>query len=615
MKLKDTTALTSFKYIWLLKRIFPYIKNVLGRVILGFIVAIPVGLLDGIMALALTPYMDYVLAKKDFVWGGMTILNHTIPGVSISYSALAVGVPFAVISFAVFQGVMKYLNSYLSDWTSLKITNAVKKDLFSSLVYLDTSFFDENTSGIIINRYLSDPDISSKGIVRELKTLVITIFGAGSLIAVMLYSSWKLAIVAVIVLFTAFIPMFLVRKKIKSVSNENMVLSGNITTTMNETYSGNKVVTSYNLQERQKTNFFKNIDESFNVSISLTKRVAWMSPIMYLIASCGIAFVLWFGTKLITSGEMTTGAFASFITSLLLLYKPIKSLGDTLTELQNIFVALGRVFELFDHVPTILDPKNPKEFGQFSNEIAFNNVTFGYNNEVDVLKNINLIVPKGETLAIVGNSGGGKTTLVNLLPRFYDVKAGSITFDDTDIRDFRLSDLRDNIAFVFQDNFLFTGTIRENIMLGNPEASQEDFDRVIEYSHLKEVIESLPDGVDTLLGERGLTLSGGQRQRVAIARAMIKNSDIIVLDEATSALDNESEAIVQAALDNLIHNKTVFVIAHRLSTIKNANRIAVINEGELVELGTHEELMNIENGHYKHLSEMQFKNQEEVCQQ
>ncbi len=614
MKLKDTTALASFKYIWLLKRIFPYIKNVMGRVILGFIVAIPVGVLDGIMAFALTPYMDYVIAKKDFVWGGMTIMNHTIPGVSISYSALAVAVPFAVISFAVFQGVMKYLNSYLSDWTSLKITNAVKKDLFSSLVYLDTSFFDENTSGIIINRYLSDPDVSSRGIVRELKTLVITIFGAGSLIAVMLYSSWKLAVVAVIVLFTAFVPMFLVRKKIKSVSNENMVLSGNITTTMNETYSGNKVVTSYNLQERQKKNFFDNINESFDVSISLTKRVAWMSPIMYLIASCGIAFVLWFGTKLITSGEMTAGAFASFITSLLLLYKPIKSLGDTLTGLQNIFVALGRVFELFDYVPTILDPENPKDFGHFSGEIAFNNVSFGYKEDVEVLKNINIRVPKGETLAIVGNSGGGKTTLVNLLPRFYDVTKGSITFDGNDIRDFKLNDLRDNIAFVFQDNFLFTGTIRENIMLGNPEATQEDLDRVVEYSHLKEVIESLPNGLDTLLGERGLTLSGGQRQRVAIARAMIKNSDIIVLDEATSALDNESEAIVQAALDNLIHNKTVFVIAHRLSTIKNADRIAVINEGELVELGTHDQLMNINQGHYKHLYEMQFKNQEEVCQ-
>ena len=200
---------------------------------MGFIVAIPVGILDGVMAFALTPYMDYVLAKKDFVWGGMTVLNHTIPGFSIGYATLAVSVPFAVVGFAVFQGVMKYLNSYLSDWTSMKITNSVKKDLFSSLVHLDTSFFDENTSGIIINRYLSDPDIASRGIVQEIKTLVITIFGAGSLIAVMLYSSWKLALVAVIVLFTAFVPMFLVRKKIKSVSNENMVISGNITTTMN----------------------------------------------------------------------------------------------------------------------------------------------------------------------------------------------------------------------------------------------------------------------------------------------------------------------------------------------------------------------------------------------
>ena len=614
MKLKDTTALTSFKYIWLLKRIFPYIRKVLGRVILGFIIAVPVGMLDGIMAFALTPYMDYVLAKKDFVWQGITILNCTIPGFSISYSTLAVAVPFAVVGFAVFQGVMKYLNSYLSDWTSLKITNNVKKDLFASLVMLDTSFYDQNTSGIIINRYLSDPDVASRGIVHEIKTLVITIFGAGSLIAVMLYSSWKLAFVAVGVFVAAFVPMFLVRKKIKSVSNQNMVIAGKITTTMNETYNGNKVVTAYNLQERQKKIFGENIDDSFDVSISLTKRVAWMSPIMFLIASCGIAFVLWYGTYLITSGEMTTGAFASFITALLLLYKPVKSLGDTLTGLQNIFVAMGRVFELFDYKPELLDSPNPKEFKKFERAITFENVSFSYEEGIEVLKNINLTVPKGETLAIVGNSGGGKSTLVNLIPRFYDVTKGSIKFDGVDIRELRMADLRNNISFVFQDNFLFTGTIKDNIMLANPDASEEELNRVLEYSHLTEMIESLPDGVNTELGERGLTLSGGQRQRVAIARAMIKKTDIIILDEATSALDNESEQIVQSALDNLIANKTVFVIAHRLSTIKNADRIAVINEGELVELGTHEQLINIEGGHYKHLYEMQFKTQEEVLQ-
>ena len=245
-------------------------------------------------------------------------------------------------------------------------------------------------------------------------------------------------------------------------------------------------------------------------------------------------------------------------------------------------------------------------------KIEFQNVDFEYIPGHPVLKNINLTIKKDETLAIVGNSGGGKSTIVNLLPRFYDIKSGSIKYDGVDIRDLTISSLRHNIAMVFQDNFLFSGTIRENIMMGNPNATEAELEEAIESAQLQEMIADLPDGLDTLLGERGLTLSGGQRQRVAIARAMIKNTPIVILDEATSALDNKSEAIVQKALDNLIKNKTVFVIAHRLSTIKNADRIAVITEGELVELGNHDELMAIPNGQYRALYEMQFKKQEEM---
>ena len=418
MKLKDTQALTSFKYTWLLKRIFPYIKPFMGRVILGFIIAIPVGLLDGIVSFSLKPYMDYVIGKQD-----LTILGITIP-----YMTLAYAMPFAIVLFAALQGVLRYLNAYFTEWTSLKITNAVKMDLFSRLVRMDTSFFDENSSGLIINRYLSDPDTASRGIVDQITTLIISIFGAVSLIVVMLYSSWKLALVGVVVLSVAFLPVLLIRKKIKSVSNKNMVISGDITTTMNETYSGNKVVTAYNLQERQTANFNKGIFDSFNVSISLTKRVGWMSPIMYMIASFGIAFVLFYGTKLIFEGQMTAGGFASFVTSLLLLYKPVKSLGRTLSHIQTIFVSMGRVFELFDYVPTIKDKEVTKDITELQNAVTFENVTFEYVENKPVLTNINLCVKKGETLAIVGNSGGGKSTLVNLLPRFYDVKFGAINF-------------------------------------------------------------------------------------------------------------------------------------------------------------------------------------------
>ena len=601
MKLKDSQALTSFEYSWLLKRIFPYIKPFMGRVILGFIVAIPVGLLDGVVSFSLKPYMDYVIGKQNLV-----ILGHEIP-----YMFLAYAMPFAIIAFAALQGILRYLNTYLTDWTSMKITNSVKVDLFSRLVYMDTSFFDENSSGLILNRYLTDPDTASRGIVDNITTLIISIFGAISLIIVMLYSSWKLALVGVLVLIAAFIPVMFIRKKIKSVSNKNIVITGGIMTTMNETYSGNKVVTAYNLQERQNKSFKKGIDNSFDVQISLTKRVGWMSPIMYMIAACGIAFVLFYGTKLIFDGQMTAGGFASFVTSLLLLYKPVKTLGRTLSHIQNIFVAMGRVFELFDYVPQIRNKEQTITIPEIKNGITFDSVCFEYVKDTPVLKNINLTVNKGETLAIVGNSGGGKSTIVNLIPRFYDVTSGSIKFDNIDIKNFKIEELRNNISFVFQDNFLFSGTIRENIMLAKPDATEEELAAALTASHLDDVIASLPDGLDTILGERGLTLSGGQRQRVAIARAMIRNTPIVVLDEATSALDNESEAIVQKALDNLMQNKTVFVIAHRLSTIKNADIIAVINSGELVELGSHDELINITDGQYKHLYDMQFKGKEE----
>lgn len=604
MKLAMTTAQNSFKYGWLLSRIFPYIKPYLFRIILGFMVAIPLGLLDGVTAFALKPFMDYVVGKQDWVF-------HVFGNeYTLTWQLFAFIIPFGVVAFAGVQGVLRYLNDYISAWTSAHITNNVKFDLFHKLVHMDPQFFDENSSGIVISRYMGDPTTASAGIVDNIKTITTSLFGALGLIAVMLYSSWRLALVGVIVLTIAFLPVALIRKRIKNASNKNMVIGGNITTNINETYSGNKVMAAYGLQDRQEEYFVRQTWDSYNVGMSLLKRAGWMSPLMYLIASIGIAIVLAYGTSLINNGIMTAGAFASFVTSLLLLYKPVKTLGNTLTGIQNIFVAMGRVFELFDLEPKIKDSENAVELKGFEKEIQFKDVYFEYVPNQPVLKDINLTIPKNETLAIVGNSGGGKSTLVNLIPRFYDIKSGSITIDGKDIKDFTIKSLRHNISMVFQDNFLYTGTIKDNIMMGNPDATTEELMAAIKSAHLEDMIQELPEGLETELGERGLTLSGGQRQRVAIARAMLRNAPIVILDEATSALDNESEAIVQKAMDNLMQNKTVFVIAHRLSTIKNANRIAVINEGNLVELGTHEELMAIENGEYKHLYEMQFRTQD-----
>lgn len=599
-KLKDTLSKDAFRYGYLVNKIIPFIKPHMGRIILNMVLAIPLGLLDGVVAFALKPYMDCVINGKTWTIGSLTI----------EQNMLAAAIPFGIVLFAVVQGLLKYTNNYLTDWTGNKISNALKVELFRKLTSLDPKFYDLNSSGLVLTRFLTDPETASKNIINTIKSFIMTIFGIAGLVGVLLYNSWKLAIIGVGIMAIAITPVTLIRKKIKKVSNATMVVGGDMTTNFNETFAGNKIMTAYNLQKLQNNKFEHQIKEQFNLTISLTKRVGWMSPIMYFICSIGIALVMFYGNHLIISGQMTAGSFASFVTSLLLLYKPVKDLGRTLTDLQTTFVALGRVFELFELVPHIKNKENAIKMNGLQSSIDFDNVQFEYEENIPVLKNFSLHVNKGETIALVGNSGGGKSTTVNLLPRFYDVKNGSIKFDGIDIRDLELESLRNNISFVFQDNFLFSGTIKDNILMGKENATDEEILNVIKMAHLDEFLNTLENGIDTFVGERGASLSGGQRQRVAIARAMIKNAPIVILDEATSALDNESEAIVQKALDNLMQNKTVFVIAHRLSTINNADRIAVINEGELVELGTHAQLMAIPDGNYKHLYEMQFKTQE-----
>lgn len=601
MKLKDTVSKDAFRYGYLLKRIYPYLKPVLGRAILGILVAIPLGLLEGFMAFSLKPYLDLVINGNPV--DTYTLLGYTFP----IQKTLAYTIPPAVVFVGAFQGLLKYLCTYLTDWTGMKISNALKYDLFYKLTSLNSKFYDINSSGLVLTRFLSDPDTASRSLIDNIKTFIMAFFGIVGLVWVLLAMAWKLAIIGVSILGLSMLPVALIRKKIKSVSNASMVVGGGMTTNFNETFSGNKIIAAYNLQTQQNNTFKNQLDDQFNLSMSLTKRVGWLSPVMYTIAACGIASVMAYGTYLvIVAHEITGGSLAAFVTSLLLLYKPMKNMGGTLAGLQGTFVAMGRTFELFDFVPEIKTEPNSVELKGFDKQIEFKNVCFEYVEDTPVLKNFSLTVPKNQTIALVGNSGGGKSTVVNLLPRFYDVNSGSVEIDGVDLRKFNLDSLREQISFVFQDNFLFSGTIRENIMMGKKSATEQELQEVIKMAHLDEFIGTLEYGLDTTVGERGTTLSGGQRQRVAIARAMIKNAPIVILDEATSALDNKSEAIVQQALDNLMQNKTVFVIAHRLSTIQNADRIAVINEGELVEVGTHSELINIKDGKYKHLYEMQF---------
>lgn len=567
-------------------KVLPYFKKYWFRTFLALGLAIPIGSLDAIVALSLKPYMDYVMVDKSF---------H-----SPWY------IPVLIIAFTSTQGLLNYLSTYMNAWVAGKVTNDFKRTLYNKLMHKDASFFDSRTSGDILRWFNNDVNSACGNLLNNLKTGISRVFSSISLVLVLLYNSWQLAIIAIIVLICAVIPLTKMRALIKSITDKSESAGGKVITAYNEAFAGNKVVTAYNLYNHQNAAFNKNLETVFGLNMKITQKTGWLSPMMHIVVSIGIAAVIGLGSYMIVKGQITSGNFVSFITALIMLYTPIKLLGNNAKNMQNALLALERVIKQLDANPKIKNKPDAVKLNGLNDCIEFRNVCFEYKKNKPVLKNIQFTVRKGETFALVGNSGGGKSTIVNLIPRFYDVKSGNILIDGVDIRNFTLESLRDNISVVFQDNFLFSGTIRDNIMLGNLNATKEELDAAIKESYLDGFIKTLDKGLDTNIGERGVLLSGGQKQRIGIARAFLKNAPILILDEATSALDNEAEKIVQQAIENLMKDRTVFVIAHRLTTVRNADRIAVIKDGKLVEIGNHDELINIEGGVYRHLYESQF---------
>ncbi len=573
------------------KRMWPYVKPVWFRAVMTLLLAIPVGSMDALIAWAIKPYTDAVMVEQNL-------------GASWY-------IPVLIIGFTAIQGGLSYTLNYLNTWVGGKITNGLKADLFKKMLTFETEFFTSKNSGEILIRFNSNADAACAGLLSNLKSFVQKFFTGLSLTVVLFINSWQLALVTTAILLFAFLPMASLKKRVAPVLNNAMEIMSKLTTKYNETYSGNRTIISYNLEKYQEQRYLDVLHKNFNLQMKVFQRTRWLTPVMHIILSVGIALALWFGSHLILTKQLTPGGFVSFLTALIMLYQPMKSIGSTYGSVIMSFWAIETCFDIMDMEPKIVDRPGAIEMPKTHAQIKFEDVSFNYIPDVPVLKHINLTVNKGETVAIVGNSGGGKTTLVNLLPRFYDVNSGALTVDGVDIRNFTLKSLRQNIAVVFQDNFLFEGTIRENIMLGDENATEEQLQKAIKLAYLDEFVATLQHGIDTQIGERGILLSGGQKQRVAIARAFLKNAPILVLDEATSALDNKSEAVVQKAIENLMHDKTVFVIAHRLSTIRNASKIIVVNDGQIVESGTHDDLLKIECGAYKMLYDMQFKTTEE----
>ncbi len=569
------------------RKIFPYIKPYWWRALLSVLITIPIGSMDAVIAWSLKPYMDVVMVEKN--------TNAT------NY------IPILIIIFSCLQSLLNYAATYLNTWVGRKIANDVKMDLFDRLMTNEATFFDTTTSGQVMISYNTDVDVACNGLLSNLKLFTTRVFSSVSLIFVLFYNSWQLALIAVVVLFGALYPLTTVRRRIKSVMDKTIFSGAAVMSHYNETYNGNRIIASYNLYKYQSARFRETLRSVFKLGIKMIQRTGMMSPLMHFIVSLGIAAVIWTGSYLIVHQQISAGNFVSFITALIMLYNPIKSIGNNYNNVQMALMAMERVFGNLGRVPLIRDDPQARELTTVGDCIEYRDVCFGYKPGHPVLKHVNLKIAVGQTVAFVGNSGGGKTTLVNLLPRFYDVNSGQVTIDDIDIRCFSLDSLRDKIAVVFQDNFLFDGTIRDNILLGKENATQQELDAAVRDACLEEFIGGLDLGLDTRIGERGVLLSGGQKQRIAIARAFLKNAPIVILDEATSALDNKSEAVVQKAIDNLMKDRTVFIVAHRLSTVRNADRIVVVNYGKIVESGTHQELLEKENGVYASLYKSQLR--------
>lgn len=565
------------------KRFIKYILKYKFRLLIAILIAFPAGSADGFIAYIIKPVLDNVLIDQNE-----------------QYLYL---LPIGVIIIFLITGICKFIQVFFSRFVVQGVLRDIRYDLYNKFQRLTIGYHDVNPSGHLISRITNDTtllenissDVLQIFLSRGISVLVLT--------GVILYQNWILATLCILVTSIIIFPITILSKKIRRYTHDMQSSLADLTNVLTENLQGMKVIHAYNLQEKQSARFSKENELYFKKYMKMVMAFALLPGIMQVIGAGGIAIIIWYGGYSVISGEMTTGSLISFIVAFLLLYTPIKTMGRAFADVNKALAAADRIFEILDVDQEVLEKENPVELTNINN-IVFDKVGFSYG-KTQLFKEINLKIEVGEVLAIVGPSGSGKSTLVNLIPRFYDVTSGSITIDDYNIKDLSIKSLRDKISIVSQDTFLFDGNIKDNIAIGRFNATEEEIMEVAKLAYVDNFVKELPDKYNTRVGERGVMLSGGEKQRISIARALLKNAPILILDEATSALDNESEAVVQQALSNLIKDRTVFIIAHRLSTIKNASRIIVIDNGHIVEEGTHEYLL--ENGQtYKKLYDLQF---------
>jgi len=553
-------------------RLLGYVRPYIGKLVISTLAMIGVAAMTALSALIIKNVLDDVFIAGD--------------------RQLLLLIPVAIIVIYVLKGIFRYVRTYVMSWAGLRMVQDIRNQLYEHMHRMSMSFFTETPTGILMSRVTYDVNMMQRAITEALVTAFRDVFTILALAGVVFYRNAHLGMIALVGFPLAFYPLVKFGKRMKKASTRSQEQVGNLNKLMQERISGAGLIKASGT-EAMELDEFKRENEKLVKSFLRIERVKSLSnPVMEFIGAASVAFIIWVGGLTVINGKMTVGEFFSFLAALLMLYEPVKHITSVNNVIQQGLAAAERVFEILDISPEIDDAPDAVELPPSSGHIAFKGVSFRYGEEF-VLKDIELDIPSGTNLAIVGTSGGGKTTLVNLIPRFYDVTEGSILVDEHDVRKVTQKSLREQISIVSQEIVLFNDTIGNNICYGMTDVPEADLEEALRSAYALDFVKALPDGYNTVIGERGGRLSGGQRQRISIARALLKNSPILILDEATSSLDTESERLVQKALENLVKGRTTLTIAHRISTVKDADHIIVISEGRIVESGRHGELLDL----------------------
>lgn len=529
-------------------------------------------------------------------WSSIQLLNRLILGVLFIFF---------------FKEIFDFFSAYLMNDIGQRVIRNVREEIYNKLVQFSLDFYGKAQTGVLVSRITYDTGIIKEAISDALADIIFQTFQFLAylivVISVTIYFeiNWKLIVLSLFLIPLIIYPVFKIGRRIRKISTQSQQKMADINSSLFETISGITIIKSFLTEQREKNKFAKYNYQFYKMALKTVKRVLIISPMTEFVGLICAAAVLWVGGRQVVSGALSPGAFITFLAGLLSIIKPVKKLSRVHTVNQQALAACKRIFEILDKPVSVAEAANPLELPALKEKIVFDHIWFGYE-EKDILTDINTEVKKGEVLAIVGPSGVGKSTLANLLLRFYDPKKGQIKIDNLDIKQAKLADLRRQIGLVSQDTFLFNDTVAYNIGYGMPEASIEKIKKAAQAARADNFITKLPQGYDTVIGDRGFRLSGGEKQRLAIARAILKNPPILILDEATSQLDTQQEVLVQEAIEQLMKGRTVLVIAHRLSTIRYASKIIVLDKGKIVQSGRHEELISAE-GLYKRLYEMQFR--------